>query len=213
MKPQSLVLLALLLLPSRAEAQSKGDEEPDFMKEPIVSKRRRGFLVGVEAAPTLMTSRSTPTEFAKRNDAFAVNLGPRIVPTISGFVGAAFADELSVAVEVQPSLVSTSDVKVGGFAVAFRIEAWPLVSYGGVFRDLALVARFGLGSASLTDAKTGDVVGGGTYSLVGGALMWDAVRFRWFGAGPTLGADYRSGATHRQTDVSLGLRVVFYAGP
>lgn len=208
-----LFLLLLLLVPASASAQSKGDDEPDFMKEPIRATRRRGFLVGVNAAPALLISRSTPTEFAKRNDAFAVNLGPRVVPTVSGFVGAAFADELSVALEVQPSLVSTADVKVNGVAVVFRIEAWPLVSYGGVFRDLAVVARFGLGNASLSDRATGDALGGGSYSLVGGELMWDAFRWHGLGVGPTLGAAYRKGDTHEQTDVSAGLRVVFYGGP
>jgi hypothetical protein len=82
-----------------------------------------------------------------------------------------------------------------------------------LLRDLAIVARFGLGNANLTDRATGDPLGGGSYSLIGGELMWDAFRFRGLGAGPTLGAAYRSGDTHRQTDVTAGLRLVFYAGP
>ena len=212
--PALALALALLLTPSPSAAQTKGDDMPDFMHHPVVSERRHGFTFGVIAGPSLLTTTATPTEYAKRNPDYEVHLGGVVVPSMSVFLGVAFADELSFALELEPSLAKHGDVKISGRAFAFRLETWPLVSLGKAYRDFGIATRFGFGSANFTSISTGDsIASAGGYSMVGVDLLWDALRLGSFGFGPTLGVSYRFSATYTQTDVVLGLRSAFYGGP
>jgi hypothetical protein len=196
-----------------AHAQSKGDDQPDFMRAPIVAARRHGFTAGVSLAPATVWARGTPTAYAQRNSAYEQRLGPAVAPSVSAHLGYALADEVSFTLAVEPSLYSHGDRKISGTSLAFRVELWPLVSLGGAFRDLGVVARAGLGSARVKDASGASLASSGNYSLVGLDLIWDAARFHGLALGPTLGLTHRSSETWTETDLQLGLRVAFYGGP
>lgn len=204
-----------LAAPSIARAQSKGDDMPDFMREPVKTTRRHGFTIGLQAAPAMLWARATPNDYAKRNDAYAVRLDHVVATTGSLFLGVAFADELSFAFQLEPSFVRHGDVRVSGFSFAFRVETFPFVSLGGIWRDLGIAPRFGLGSARFRSVSTGDslATSGGLYSLVGVDVFLDAARLGHFGLGPTIGLAHRFSETYRSTELTLGLRVAFYGGP
>lgn len=207
------LLAGSLLLPG-ARAQSKGDDQPDFMRAKIVATRRHGFTAGLAFAPATVWARGTPTAYARRTREYELVLGPTIAPSLSGYLGYAIADELSFTVAFEPSLYARDDVKISGASAALRVECWPFVSLGGALRDLGVVGRAGLGSAKATRASTGEpLASSGGYSLLGLDLIWDAVRFHGLGLGPTVGVTHRSSATWTQTDLLVGVRVVLYGGP
>jgi hypothetical protein len=200
--------------PIVARAQSKGDDMPDFMREPTKTERRHGFTFGVTVAPAMMWARATPNEYEKRNDAYAVRFDHAVVTTGALFFGVAFADELSFAFQLEPSFARHGDVKVSGFAFAFRIETFPFVSLGGIYRDLGIAPRFGLGSATFKNKTTGESLATSSlYSLVGVDLFWDALRLGHFALGPNVGLAHRFSETYRSTELTFGLRVAFYGGP
>jgi hypothetical protein len=199
---------------TNARAQSKGDDMPDFMRVPVQTERRHGFTFGVTAAPAMVWSRATPNEYEKRNDRYAVRFDHAVVTTGTLFLGVAFADELSFAFQLEPSFARHGNVKVSGFAFAFRVETFPFVSLGGIYRDLGIAPRFGLGTASFKRKSTGESLATSSlYSLVGVDVFWDALRHGHFGLGPTLGIAHRFSETYRWTEVTLGVRVAFYGGP
>jgi len=215
MKHAPIVCVVLLAMsPSIARAQSKGDDMPDFMRKPVEASRRRGFTFGLVGAPSMYWSSATPVDYVKRSSAYEVRASHAIAPSISGFLGVAFADEASFTLAVEPALARHGDIRTSGIAFAFRIETWPLVKLGGVFRDLGIAGKFGLGSANFRRISTGETLASsGGYSLVGVDLLWDALRIGGLGIGPTAGVTYRFSATYEETDLTLGLRVAFYAGP
>jgi hypothetical protein len=207
-------LAATTLGASPSRAQSKGDDMPEFMHEPIAATRRHGFEFGITAAPQSVWAHGTPTAYALRTPANEVHLGPAIVPGFSGYLGYALADEVSFTFAVEPALYRHGDAKISGTSFAFRIEAWPFARLGRVGRDVGIVGRAGLGSARVTDQTTGDsLASSGTYSLVGLDVVWDAARVGGLGIGPTIGISYRSSQTWSETDLLMGLRVAFYGGP
>jgi hypothetical protein len=205
--------LALVGVTAPALAQSKGDDQPEFMRQPIVAQRRHGFEIGLTAAPAAVFVRGTPTAYAQRNAEYEVSLGPTIAPSLSGYLGYALADELSFTLALESSLYRHGDQKISGTSVAFRIEAWPFTTYGKGWRDVGVVGRAGLGSARVTSQSTGDTLASsGTYSLVGLDLVWDAWRVGHLGLGPTIGVTYRKSETYAETDLLFGLRVAIYGG-
>ncbi len=207
------LLASLACVAAPASAQSKGDDMPDFMRQPIVAQRRHGFTFGLTAAPASVWVHGTPTAYAQRNAEYEVNLGPTLAPSLSGYLGYALADELAFTLAIEPSLYRHGDQKISGTSVAFRVEAWPFMALGGAWRDVGIVGRAGLGSARVTSQATGDsLASSGTYSLVGLDLTWDAVRVGHLAIGPTLGVSYRASETYGETDVLLGLRVAVYGG-
>lgn len=204
-----------LLTPARdAGAQSKGDDQPDFMRAPIATTRRHGFTAGVSLAPAVVWAHGTPTAYAQRSSAYEVQLGPTIVPSVSAHLGYALSDEVSFTLAGEPALYARGDRTITGASLAFRVELWPLGSLGGVFRDLGVVLRAGIGSARVKDARTSaTLASSGGYSLVGLDLIWDAAGFHGLALGPTLGLTHRSSETWTETDLQLGLRIAFYGGP
>jgi hypothetical protein len=205
--------VALACVAPAASAQSKGDDQPEFMRQPIVAQRRHGFEIGLTAAPASVWVSGTPNAYAQRNAVYEVSLGPTIAPSLSGYLGYALADELSFTLALESSLYRHGDQKISGTSIAFRVEAWPLTAYGKGWRDVGIVGRAGLGSARVTSQSTGDTLASsGTYSLVGLDLVWDAWRVGHLGVGPTIGVSYRKSETYSETDLLLGLRVAIYGG-
>ncbi len=205
--------LALAGSTADARAQSKGDDQPEFMREPIVATRRHGFTIGITTAPELVSLHGTPTAYADRSAAYELHVGPSLAPMVSGYLGYALADELSFTVALEPSLYRRDDVKISGTSFEFRIEAFPFTHLGGLWPDVGLVGRAGVGSMRVTRESTGELLASsGGNSVVGLDVIWDAGRLGHFGVGPTLGVTYRWSETYAETDVLLGLRVAFYGG-
>ena len=211
----SMAIVAVSIAgPETARAQSKGDDMPEFMRRPVETTRRHGFTFGVAVAPAMVWARATPHEYQKRTDTYAVRLDHAVVPTGALFFGVAFADELSFAFQLEPSFVRHGDVRVTGFSFAFRVETFPFVSLGGIYRDFGIAPRFGLGTASFKSKSTGgSLATSGLYSLVGVDLFWDALRSGHFGFGPTIGLAHRFSETYGATELTLGVRIALYGGP
>lgn len=124
------IAMPIALGASSVFAQSKGDDQPEFMRQPIVAQRRHGFEVGLTAAPASVWVSGTPNAYAQRNAAYEVSLGPNVAPSLSGYLGYALADELSFTLALESSLYRHGDQKISGTSIAFRVEAWPLTAYG-----------------------------------------------------------------------------------
>ena len=203
-----------LIVPTLAHAQSSGADDPPFMHVPASSTRRNGFTFGLSTGASVVTSNATPTAYAQRNDAYRVQIGPRIAPSFAPFIGFALSDELSFTLSIEPQRITSGDVHITGTAFQFRFEAFPFVWLGETYRDLGIAPRFGLGSSRFTQISTGDsIAASGTYSLVGVDFFWDALRSGSFALGPTVGFAYRFSDTMTESDVLLGLRVAYYARP
>jgi hypothetical protein len=208
------VASALLLGSGQASAQQPGRDEPEFMRKPIESSRRQGFMLGVLGGATLYDGTATPQEYLKRDALHEVHFGPVLSPSLSVLIGDAPSDLLAFALQVQPSLAHDGDLKRKGYSLAFRLDLYPLVSRGGLWRDLGIAPRFGVGKLTFNDKRTGATrADSGMFSEAGLDLVWDAVRWRGLGFGPSLGYTYRWSATLSESAVMGGIRVMFWAGP
>ncbi len=203
-----------LLWAGQASAQQPGRDEPEFMRKPVQSERRQGFLIGVVGGAALVDGVATPRPYLQRNAAHQVHFGPVLAPSLSVLIGDAPSDVVAFALQIEPSFGRDGGVRRKGASLAFRLDLYPLFSRGGIWRDLGISPRFGVGSLTFSDTRSGaELASSGLYSQAGLDLIWDAVRLRGFGFGPSLGYTYRWSETLSESAVMGGVRIMFYAGP
>jgi hypothetical protein len=184
------------------------------MRKPVVSARRQGFMFGVVGGASVYDGASTPRPYLQRDTAHQVLFGPSLAPSLSLLIGAAPSDVVAFALQVEPALGADADVRRKGYSLAFRLDLYPLVSRGGIWRDLGISPKFGVGTLTFRDKRSGATLAdSGLYSQAGADLVWDALRLGGFAFGPTLGYTYRWSETLSESAVMGGLRVMFYAGP
>lgn len=181
---------------------------------PVRATRRRGFMVGVVGGLDLGSARGTPAEYAKRGDAFRVDTG--ISPGYNGtlFIGGALTDWFSFSLGLGTHSIKSGDLTFGATTFLFRVEAYPLFSRGGVFRDLGFGVDLGTGTARVDrGSEIRAAAGGGTASIFGGSVFYDWLRARTFTAGPYVAYQHLITETLTTDTAIIGARVAFTTGP
>jgi len=164
---------------------------------------------------SLAAADGNPKAFALRDDPSAtvhtgVGYGARYKPVI----GVAVADWLNLAIGGSFGSSQSDKYRSDTYAFIFHLEAFPAYSMGGTFRDLGLELNFGAGSSKAVLRSTGEEVAStSVVSLVGIGAFWEPWRVWRFAAGPHVGYERSFSRYYSRDDVSIGLRVAFYAGP
>jgi hypothetical protein len=190
---------------------SSGDDEVNFA---VPATRRGGFLFGVVLAGQMTGAEGTPTDYDRRGDAYRVSTGTALGTTQAFFLGGALTDWFAFKLGFQQGSASKGGRDLSSSGVLIGVEAWPLFSLGGAFRDVGLLVDFGTGGATIEEAGGGgEIANAGAYSLVRAGLVWDALRLWKINAGPALAFEHTTSETYRQDSLWFGLRTVFYGAP
>ncbi|MFO0660385.1 MAG: hypothetical protein U0165_11230 [Polyangiaceae bacterium] len=196
-----------------------GSGAPEDAYIPVTYTRRGGLVIGASFGLALTSVNGTPAQFEKRNDAYRLDTG--VLPSIAPggiFLGAAFTDWFSFQLGMVPNSftrkVNGVEQVVSGGDFRFRLEAWPLFKQGGLWRDLGVGLEFGTGGATVKNKATDETLAyGGSLSVVGVNVFWEAWRAWKFNFGPVLSYDYRTSDTYTQKTFLIGLRTAFYTTP
>jgi len=102
-----------------------------------------------------------------------------------------------------------------GWDLAFdiRVEGFPAWNRGGRWRDLALFADFGAGSAGLRNSSGRLVADGGNMAFVGFGVAHETWRLGHFAFGPSVEYQTRFSPSMTSHQVLGGLRALYYGGP
>ncbi|HEU4403983.1 MAG TPA: hypothetical protein VFS43_01620 [Polyangiaceae bacterium] len=188
---------------------SSSDDEVNFA---VPATRRGGFLVGVVLGGQVTGAEGTPTDYDERGDAFRVSTGTTLGTTRAFFLGGALNDWFAFKLGFQQGSASKGGYELATSGVLIGVEAWPLFSLGGSFRDVGLLVDFGTGGATV-ERDGEELANAGAYSLVRAGLVWDALRLWKINLGPTLAFEHTTSETYRQNALWFGLRSVFYGAP
>lgn len=176
---------------------------------PVKTTRRYGFTFGLTAGLALQQASGSPIKFTQRDRTVATSFAPGLGYTI--FLGAVLTDWFAFHLGASVTNATSGDYQLAGGAFIIGVEAWPLFTYGGVFRNLGLGADFGTGAATVKSKATGETLAdGGGMSLVRGTAFWDAVQFGSFSFGPYVAYERRDADTFSENIGWLGGRLAFY---
>jgi hypothetical protein len=145
-----LAFASVLLWSGITFAQQSGRSEPDFMRNPIHSELRQGFMFGVVGGASLFDGSGTPRPYLQRDDLHRVQLGPVLAPSYSLFIGDAPSDSIAFALQLDSASAHQSLVRRKSYSLTFRVDVYPFVSRGGQWRNIAISPRVGVGSLSYT---------------------------------------------------------------
>ena len=177
--------------------------------------RRGGFTVGTMVGFGVASVVGFPNDAKKINRArYYTETGTRPGTTGGLWLGGALTDWFTFGVGFNSGMMfATGDNKVttGGFI--FHLEAFPLFSLGGRYRDLGVMVDAGIGVATVVSKAAPDQtrVGGSGCSIIGGGVFWEGVRFWKIHGGPFLAGNYYFADTVRRPGIFLGWRMALYA--
>lgn len=198
-------LLASLAVGGLARADFAENEYTDYDAPP--TQRRGGFTAGLSYAPGFLAATGYPNKLDEIG-------APEFERSVSGFgsgsslwLGGALRDWLVFGIGVGSRTNPDQTFTSGG--LVFRVEAFPLYSLGGTYRDLGVLGEFGGGGSTISeDDET--VADGGFTSLVGLGVFWEPWQFWHFSAGPVAQYTHEFSQSMSAHAATLGLRMAFY---
>jgi hypothetical protein len=130
------------------------------------------------------------------------------------YLGGTLTDWFTFGFGLAQSSFGSGKIATRGGAFLFHIEAFPMFSLGGTYRDLGLFADFGTGSATIVRRE--DMLqfsSSGSLSIAGFGAFWEPWRAsnHWV-AGPFASFQYQSSDSMSRTFGEIGLRGAFYGG-
>src|SRR5262245_46069656 len=146
----SLVLsLALVAPAARAQAPADADDPEKSAMAPVVKTRRSGFTAGIYGAMSFGTVSGYPNDLAKIDDPLYRSATSGVGGGGMLYLGGTLTDWFTFGFGLAQSSFGSSRIATSGGAFLFHIEAFPLFSLGGTFRDVGVFTNFGTGSATI----------------------------------------------------------------
>ena len=169
-------------------------------------------MVGVIAGPTLGWATGNPSAKSERdNPSFERSTGLGVGYRVTPFLGGALTDWFTFGLGMSFGSLSASDLSSPLTTFVFHLEVYPLYGRGDVFRDIGVTIDVGAGASSIVDKNTDSkVAASGAMSSVGLGVLWEPWRWNHFAAGPFLGFQHNWSRWFARSDVTLGLRGMFY---
>jgi hypothetical protein len=204
--------------PAQPSAESPPPEAPP--SEPplpsVQNTRRGGFTFGLALGLAWGAAQGYPNDFSKIDvpayRARAAGLGGANLL----WIGGALTDWFTFGFGLAGTKFGGDRMYSASSTFLFHLEAFPLFSLGGPWRDLGLSADFGTGSG-LINRKSNDeeVAAAGAFSIAGIGLFWEASRIAsgHLTFGPYYTWQYQESDSMVRYFSSLGLRGAFYGGP
>ena len=193
-------------------AQPPQSDEPAWERLPAT--RRDGFTAGLLTSAALGRASGYPLDLKKiGRERYYTQSDIAIAGAGAFWIGFSLIDWLSVGLGVNGNLLGASGLSGWSGSVFFRAEAFPLWSFGGVFREIG--ASLDAGGATALFASTeddSDRINAGVASYIGGGAFYEGIRFWHVSTGPTVFANYMWSATVRHGTVGVGWRIAVYSG-
>lgn len=179
------------------------------------AERRSDFVFGLSSGVLLGSARGYPNEVDKIDEPeFESNTGFQLGVSGMAWLGGAFTDWFTYGLGYAHLTGSGPDASGTGGAFLFHIEAFPLYSLGGPWRDLAVFGNFGAGGYTVdSDFPAEDDGDGGFVSFVGLGSAYELFRFGNFAIGPTVDYLNLRSPTLSAHQFTAGARILFYGGP
>jgi hypothetical protein len=199
--------------PAEEEPRAPDADEPAWQREPAV--RRSGFTAGLAGGLALGSAAGFPNDVKKLGYArYYTETGVGAGTGGMIWIGAALTDWLTFGLAVGGGTLSAGDTAISTAGFLFHVEAFPLFSLGGLWREVGVIADTGLGGSVTTPSGSDEkLIDGGAVSRVGGGVFYEGFRLWKISTGPFLYGDYTWSATVRQPGALLGWRTVIYVGP
>jgi hypothetical protein len=205
--PIAVMACASALLVSNL-AIADGEPEPK-------PERRYGFVLGVVSGLSLGNVVGNPTAQAERYDsAHTTDTGVAVGYRVTPYLGGALTDWFTFGLGGSYSQLYASSTRSSLGVFLFRIEAYPLYSKGGIWRDLGVNLDFGAGATSIKNKSDGaQLAYSGVASTVGLGVFWETWRLGPIALGPSVGYQHNWSDWYARNDLTLGLKATFYGGP
>jgi hypothetical protein len=180
-----------------------------------VPRRRGGFTFGIDAGLGLASIAGYPNDVKEIGYArYYRATGVRSSTVLEGWIGGAFSDLFTFELGLTNSvLLGTGGDTSKSFGGIFRIEAFPLFTFGGHLRDLGVRFDAGVGSGSVSDRLGTKLVDSSFASIFGGGIFYEGFRARKFAHGPFLMGNYLWSDTALRPGIFIGWRSVLYTKP
>lgn len=219
MKHRTMVGLACLVMGqgSRAMAaapESSADANPASW-ETAPATRRGGFTAGVLTGLSFGSVVGYPNDFSKIDQAPFRSATSGVGSSFTLYLGGALTDWFTFGFGLSRTSYGSSQLVTGSTAYLFHIEAFPLFSRGGRWRDLALFADVGTGTATIQRrSDKAEFSSSGSLSIGGLGAFWEPWRLAGHLAfGPYASWHYEESNPMARHFGELGLRGAFYGGP
>jgi hypothetical protein len=186
-------------------------KENDSSWETAPATRRSGFTAGLLAGMSFGTVAGFPNEFSKIDVESFRSATSGVGPSGMLYLGGALTDWFTFGFGLARSSYGSDRLVTESSAYLFHIEAFPLFARGGMWRDIALFADFGTGSATIKRRDDGvQHAASGALSIASVALGGVAPAGHAFSTVRGLALRQQSMA---RTFGEIGFRGVFYGGP
>jgi hypothetical protein len=200
--------LGVVLAPAAAQAANKEWDGGYSLK----ASRRSGFVASVQVGYGLAHIAGYPNEVSKIDDpAYRSSTGGTVGSTLTLWLGGALRDWFTFGLGLMTLGASKDEMKAGGGAFIVHVEAFPLWSKGGRYRDLSAYANFGAGSLGITGVP--NEVDGGLVSVLGGGIGYELLRSSHFAFGPMLESTYMYSQSAQAYGIFAGVRGSLRGGP
>lgn len=178
----------------------------------IRAERRSGFMGASTLALGPIAARGYPNEVEKLGkDQYRSSTGPSLGMLETHWLGGALRDWFAFGLGIYGIRSLTGSVKASSGGFLFHVEAFPLFTLGGRYRDLALYTNVGLGSLTISGGP--EKADGGLMSFMSLGAHFEILKLRFFALGPALEGMYSYSQYARGGGASLGLRAALYTGP
>jgi hypothetical protein len=176
--------------------------------------RRAGFVIGLATGIALGSAHGYPNDFNKiDNPAYrAYATGPGRASTI--WLGGALAEWFTFGLGLSADNWAASKLKTSATAFVFHLEGYPLMSMGGVYRDVGFSADFGTGGSTIATKDGVSRASSGAFSMVGGGFFWETWRFAsdHIALGPALLGQYEVSDSMTRYMGLFAIRGSYYGG-
>lgn len=195
-----------------APAPRAPDAEPAWEFAPAV--RRSGFTVGLAGGLLLGSAAGFPNDVKKIGlERYYTETGLAGGSATMIWMGGALTDWLTFGFALGSTALTAGEKELSNTTFMFHVEAFPLFSLGGRWRELGVTIDTGAGtSVTKLDGSDDNLIDGGTISHIGAGLFYEGFRVWKISAGPYLYGDYSWSLSARQPGLLLGVRTVLYTG-
>ncbi|MGC4090976.1 MAG: hypothetical protein QM756_24500 [Polyangiaceae bacterium] len=203
-----LCALGALLAPSLALAENESWDGGYELR----AERRSGFTASAGLGLGLGVASGYPNSIEKQNDpAYESSIGAGFGSLSSLWIGGALRDWFIFGLGMSGYGASSGKLKASGGTFILHVEAFPLWSLGGRFRDLSMFTEFGAGGVTIEGGP--EKADGGLLSSIGLGASYELFRWGHFALGPTLTSNYLYSDSMTAYGVFAGVRTTFYGGP
>ncbi|HEX2881619.1 MAG TPA: hypothetical protein VHO25_18950 [Polyangiaceae bacterium] len=203
----SAVIVGLLCWTAGAQA----DDVHDAQYRPPPPERRADFAVGLSMTVGANAASGFPNEADKiDNPQYEQSTGANLGTDGSLWLGGALRDWFVIGFGLSKVSGQSGDKQLTSTSFITHLELYPLFSQGGAFRDLAVFGDFGAGGARIV-SNDQNIANGGMVSTLGGGIVFEALRWGGFAAGPSVQYLHQYSPSLQSHFAGAGFRVAFYA--